>query len=199
MLTFSHRWVRPITDQTNKGAESKVPWFKTYRPPNHEGWYYLGQSIDSRWALLVKDNAIEGTEKALPPLAPVLDADVIQQNTGSSAKDWETFWMLRPGDTENYVVLGDYFNADASSYVQPDPYQKPLNLMRAVRKDLCLKTTLEKEPVNLYPITATQDSYGFFGSTGLTKSLLIRIGSAFGSPYVPLSSFSHINALNVLP
>lgn len=201
MLNISRRWVRSIVDQTNKGAEKNVPWFKTYRPPIHEGWCYLGQSLDSSWALLIKSNAIEGTEGALPALAPLSDTDVIQENLTSGATDWEAFWKLRPADTDNYVVLGDYYNSRPSDYIAPDLSQSPLNLMRAVRKDLCVKTTLAEEAVSLFflPLPLRSLAYDFFRSTGPTRTLLIVNGSAFGRPYVPLSSFSHVNALNVLP
>jgi hypothetical protein len=40
---------------TNAAGDTK-DWFYTYRPDvGDDGWYYLGPSLDSRWALIVRE------------------------------------------------------------------------------------------------------------------------------------------------
>lgn len=56
-------------------------WFKAYRPFLDDGWFWLGQSINGRYALQVQENGSKGDA-----LGPVHDVTLIHRNWGSSAK-----------------------------------------------------------------------------------------------------------------
>ena len=78
--TLTFRWVEAREDNTNAQGDGKS-WFRTYRPVLDEGWFWLGQSLDDRWALQVRENGSYGEA-----LGPVRDTTLIHKNAGSEAK-----------------------------------------------------------------------------------------------------------------
>lgn len=49
------RWVEPILHKSNAKGGAKR-WIKTYRPVLGNGWFWLGQTLDSGRALIVREN-----------------------------------------------------------------------------------------------------------------------------------------------
>lgn len=73
------RWVKSAEYKTNAQGEGR--WFRTYRPMLQDGWFWLGQSLNGRWSLLVREQSGHGEA-----LVPVVDLDCFNTNTGSKAK-----------------------------------------------------------------------------------------------------------------
>ena len=74
------RWVEAVEHMTNAQGDGNT-WFRAYRPSLDDGWYWLGQSLDGRYALQVRENGSQGGA-----LGPVRDANLIHKNEGSKAK-----------------------------------------------------------------------------------------------------------------
>jgi hypothetical protein len=78
--TLTFRWVEALEHKTNALGDGKS-WFKAYRPALDEGWYWLGQSLNNRYALQVQENGSDGDA-----LGRVHDVTLIHKNAGSEAK-----------------------------------------------------------------------------------------------------------------
>jgi len=148
------RWVQAQEYKANWGGEGSK-WFRVYRPKLQQGWFWLGQSLNQRWALLVREQGGDGNA-----LAPVVCVDSFHTNHGTKAKYDESWWRQYPTDTDKYVCLGDYYESGVTtngSFTPPkfegDPYN---NNIRAVRKDLCIKATIQE--IENYSNAETTDS-----------------------------------------
>lgn len=73
------RWVRAVEYKTNRKGEGSA-WFRTHRPTLQDGWFWLGQSLNGRWALLVREQGDDGDA-----LAPVSNVDCFHTNPESKA------------------------------------------------------------------------------------------------------------------